>query len=483
MKQKRSWLIGLFSLLCILGLLCLSAGLIAVARQRALAEADRSIHELGGILSQAYARPGSLAASEFREKIRRYYATTPILLSLRVRDAKGDVCYAIPSDRPNQAPIPPKPFSLAGVKGGFSRIAYAQRTQGVFMLQGGQGSIEARYSLLSTKAVRDSLRLSCFGLLLYLAIAGVLLLAQALSEPSGKPSAEKSLGDSEAKPSTPPSIHPGPATQPSETRDIEEAPAPTAASSEEKPLGSIGQGPIEPSMPEVEGDAEEPAENDEPPAPGLPAGDTEEPAIQGAIPLPSPRPSSQQDRGKGILIKLSPPSPDAAIEAEEARLNPDGKNRRGPYNPVSGLGWEDLLEDRLANELGRAKARAQDLCVLLLGHGQVHDEGMRSLGQALVLECGFRDLLFHADSDSICAILPGEGLERGLCVAENLRARAKDLGLRIAVGVSALGERDCPPDELLDEARRALAKAHLGQGILGFRADPELYRAFKDSQA
>jgi GGDEF domain-containing protein len=183
----------------------------------------------------------------------------------------------------------------------------------------------------------------------------------------------------------------------------------------------------------------------------------------------------------------SPAPPDAVRPASASREAAPG----GLFSPLSGLGWESYLENRLDAELSRAASFEQDLSLLFirgagLAPGQA-DYGITA--RAIADFFSFRDLAFERGPDGFAVIMPNMDAEHGLRMAEEFRRklnqaftgnRDRQGGPVLAMGLSSRAGRLVDSSRVCQEADIALRKAATDSEshIMAFRPDPDRYRLY-----
>lgn len=151
---------------------------------------------------------------------------------------------------------------------------------------------------------------------------------------------------------------------------------------------------------------------------------------------------------------------------------------------ANGLVWYDFLRERLESELNRTTSENQDLCLVLL---QVQSAARWEPKAVELIRAFFplRDLVFRTPN-GLALVIPKTSFEK---VFDHVKKLTRDLGtsvrdLKVRAGLSARCGRILGAQTLIKEAEAALDKAGFHQDqVVGFRADPELYREFVSQQA
>ncbi len=173
----------------------------------------------------------------------------------------------------------------------------------------------------------------------------------------------------------------------------------------------------------------------------------------------------------------------ARDEGERNEIKPEGL-----FSPITGIGWEQYLAERLDAELVRAASSEQDLALVILRvPGLRHTDLLARRIAAMLLEIfSFRDMLFEYGQDGFAGILQNVNLDLAMKNAERLFARIDETLLelssdsRIAIGITTRTARLLPAARMIQEASSAAKKAQDEPNlpIVAFRANPEKYRAF-----
>lgn len=160
----------------------------------------------------------------------------------------------------------------------------------------------------------------------------------------------------------------------------------------------------------------------------------------------------------------------------------------GLFSPVTGIGWEPYLEERLDAELVRAASSEQDLALLIVRvPGLMHTDLLsRKVASILLETISFRDMLFEFGRDGFAGIMQNVNLDLAMKTAEKLYARIDEMLLelsgdaRIALGLTTRTARLLPAARMIQEAEAAVKKAEEEPNlpIVAFRANPEKYRTY-----
>jgi len=183
---------------------------------------------------------------------------------------------------------------------------------------------------------------------------------------------------------------------------------------------------------------------------------------------------------------------DMTMPDKHAKGNLDPDLPIGLYSPISGLGWNRYLREKLEAELRRSASFEQDL-VLLLATMQYSekptDEEIRESADSVIAFFTFRDLAFDWNEYGFALILPNMDLDHGLRMsdeyAKKICSQSGAIGneVKIRIGLSARAGRLVNAERLIMEAERALKRAEedLKSPIVAFKPDPERYRNYISS--
>jgi len=159
--------------------------------------------------------------------------------------------------------------------------------------------------------------------------------------------------------------------------------------------------------------------------------------------------------------------------------------RAGFFSPRSGLGWQELLENRLDFELERSASFDQDLvlaCLALDPGGAPKPDLYRRVAARISETFPFKDLCFEDGPEGYAVLLPDKELDQALKEVQRFQSAVASAPNQdkcsISAGLSARAGRLLSGSRLLKEARAALKQARLAGAnqIVAFRADPEKYR-------
>lgn len=197
---------------------------------------------------------------------------------------------------------------------------------------------------------------------------------------------------------------------------------------------------------------------------------------------------SDREEEKSPPIQQTPADEDSPVSHKKPPENP--KKAQSPkVLPSSinlydegGLVWPQFFVARLETELNRSTADNQDLCLVFAvieGPGGWEP----TLLELIQTFLPYRDLVFRYEK-GIALIQPKVSLEK---LFDFLKKFSRDFcsvrkANKIKIGLSARSGRIISPKMLMDEALSALSKAgYQHDQIVGFKADPELYRNYLNS--
>jgi hypothetical protein len=200
--------------------------------------------------------------------------------------------------------------------------------------------------------------------------------------------------------------------------------------------------------------------------------------------IPSLRDELMPEMGEG--------SAETGIPAEEKLC---GDIPEGLFSPLSGLGWESYLADRLDSELARSASFEQDLSLAFFAYDGLSPEmpEYRCLADGIADFFSFKDLAFERGSDGFAVILPNMDADHALRMAEEFLKKitfvlCKDRDpmsfLPLFIGLSSRAGRLVDAARIGQEAKAALQRARdeADSHIIAFRPDPDRYRIYLASK-
>ena len=160
----------------------------------------------------------------------------------------------------------------------------------------------------------------------------------------------------------------------------------------------------------------------------------------------------------------------------------------GLFSPVTGIGWEQYLEDRLDAELVRAASSEQDLALIITRiAGLLHtDMAAKKIIQILLDTFKFKDMVFEFGGNGFAGILQNINLDQAMKIANSLYADIDAILMemggisQITIGITTRTARLLPASRMIEEADCAAKKAveEPELPIVAFRANPEKYRNY-----
>lgn len=160
----------------------------------------------------------------------------------------------------------------------------------------------------------------------------------------------------------------------------------------------------------------------------------------------------------------------------------------GLYSPLTGLGWQQYLPERLDAEIGRAASSDQDISFMII---KLKNTGFKNLNLSRISELlrdifKFRDMVFEYGEDGFAGILQDSSLEEAMRISNDIyEGLQSELEFQapnylIAIGMTSRAYRLIPASRMIEEAEAALKKAEENNGdpIVAFRANSDKYRNF-----
>ncbi len=167
---------------------------------------------------------------------------------------------------------------------------------------------------------------------------------------------------------------------------------------------------------------------------------------------------------------------------------PHAVKPEGLFSPVTGIGWQQYLSERLDSELVRAASSEQDLSLIVIRvSGLLHTDLLsRKVAQVLLDTFKFKDMVFEFGDNGFAGILQNVNLDQAMKIADVLYAGIDSLLMemshegQITVGITTRTARLLPASRMIEEALSAARKAEEEPSlpIVAFRANPEKYRDY-----
>ena len=200
------------------------------------------------------------------------------------------------------------------------------------------------------------------------------------------------------------------------------------------------------------------------------------------FPMDEPSVAATED---GSMATERPGEQEADREAPVVGAMPKPE---GLFSPVTGIGWEQYLSERLDSELVRAASSEQDLSLIIIRiSGLLHTDLLsRKIAKVLLETFKFKDMVFEFGSNGFAGILQNITLDQAMKVADTLYAGIDSLlmemshGGQITIGITTRTARLLSASRMIEEAVSAARKAEEEPSlpIVAFRANPEKYRDF-----
>lgn len=428
---------------------------IVGAAERGKAEAKAAFEDLRRVAVNTVFSPEALAAPDWAMTARAAWEGNGRILAVVIRDASGDVLYALPASSPYYRAA----SSARGLPGErlFELPSFGAAYFGGPISAGMR--IDAAMTTLTQGELFAALRdaLIAYGAVMALGLAAIAALAGRRA-----PAAYDSP----------------PAAAPEELDDPWFASG-SSADPAYAELGSSGRDEAtrSPSMaddfsipdyvPGIDDFSDLEASFDEAAPPAV------EPAALNETPTPElPKP-----------LSASLPEPELAGHSL------DGP--RGLFDPETGLCWESYLRERLDAELKRSASFEQDLSLLIANFDRCErgSEEYNLFAKTTQEFFSFKDLSFQFGKSGVSVILPNMDVDHAIRMSEELlkkltfllQGRKDGLSyLDLFIGLSSRSGRLVEADRMVGEAMAALRKAREERDtrIMAFRPDPEKFRAF-----
>lgn len=214
----------------------------------------------------------------------------------------------------------------------------------------------------------------------------------------------------------------------------------------------------------------------------------ETPSISDNSSAPAPADNNVYELGN---IKAKTEAEPAKLPYEDekpARIS--GKSDSELYSPVTGIGWEKYLIQRMDNEINRAISSEIDLAVFVFKIPLLarNSDEIKNICNYLTLQFQFKDLLFEYKNDSLVALKIGLDLDNAMDFAEKVYSDIcnilQDTNAKCYIGISTRSIRIVSGERILKEAEEASihAQNETDSPIIAFRVDSEKYRKYLEQQ-
>jgi hypothetical protein len=413
---------------------------LSIYAQDGKKRASANFQRLDALLGQVH-RAEDLNEPSVRSSLAQFYRDSPSLLLISVYERGKGVMWRLPArsdylpSAENTAAIPEPSYPPR------SALLYSAPLRGD---SSGRLAVDALYVNLSQGRVFAILRDLCLGLSAYLALACIVLFIASLRERGrGREEEKGDEGETTGEAETAsgwPDLAEGP-------RDV---PAFNSALDEEFTVPDLSDETFAPP----------------------PSASTDSPSPKETVVAPSALP-----------------------ETAEAALGGGLHQESGLFSPLSGLGWESYLADRLEAEISRSASFEQDLSFLLISFEGTAPEKpeYRATAAAIAEFFSFKDLAFERGPDGFAVILPNIDADHALRMADEflkklstkLAATRDPLDyLPVFMGISSRSGRLVDSTRIGREAEAALKKAREEQDshIVAFKPDPDKYRLYLASK-
>lgn len=160
-------------------------------------------------------------------------------------------------------------------------------------------------------------------------------------------------------------------------------------------------------------------------------------------------------------------------ESSEGTEIVETEENTGLYDDESGLAKEEFFADRLEQEISRSASKNENMSLALISAQELSDEAFSTLLDTIRENYQDRDLNFQRGERGLALLLQDSELNPAL---QRIRELTEPWQDNIRVGVSARNSRLIDAAQLLTEAEHALGRAQAGKPVIGFKADPDLYR-------
>lgn len=449
---------------------------IVNAAERGRAEAISAFEDLRRVTINTVFSPETLTTPDWAMTVRAAWEGSDRILAMVIRDASGDVLYALPASSPYYRPA----SSARGLPG-----------EGLFELPsfgaghfGGPVSAGMRIDAAMTTlrqgelfaALRDAL--IAYGAVMALGLAAI----AAMAVRRAPASVDHQSPASPAEPDDPWFASGTPAGAAYSERD---SGGPDEAA---RPSSMADDFSIPEYLPDIDDFSVLEAsfgEDDGSVLNGEASG-----AAADRFPAPSEPDNEVHPRlGDESAPDAAKPLSGSVPEAELAGQGLDGP--RGLFDPETGLCWESYLRERLDAELKRSASFEQDLSLLIANFDRCERGGeeYRLFAKTTQEFFSFKDLSFQFGKSGVSVILPNMDVDHAIRMSEELlkkltfllQGRKDGLSyLDLFIGLSSRSGRLVEADRMVGEAMAALRKAREERDtrIMAFRPDPEKFRAF-----
>lgn len=192
--------------------------------------------------------------------------------------------------------------------------------------------------------------------------------------------------------------------------------------------------------------------------------------------------------GFGIQQTEKYRSVNSEIQTDEKTVVSTNTMPEGLYSPLTGLGWQEYLAERLEAEIGRAASSDQDISFIIIKLKNVNLKQIKVLrvSELLTDTFKFRDMVFEYGENGFAGILQDASLEDAMRISNNIfsglqaELEFQTQNPSIAIGITSRSYRLISAARMIEEAEAAAVKAaeNTEDPIVAFRANPDKYRNF-----
>ncbi|TFG84197.1 MAG: hypothetical protein E4H20_03850 [Spirochaetales bacterium] len=386
----------------------------------------------------------AVSGPDWARAARAAWARSERLLAIVIRNAEGDVIYALPGSSPYYVPA----TSARGLDG--SRLfSYPAKTVARYSGTVSAGlTLDALYATLRQRDVFLPLRDTLVALIIVLAISAAWLFAESAVRRSVETGAYRKPRFAGTSPSVSPSLDPGfqvpdflPDTVPPPIIDLDD---------------ESGR--------------------------RLPIRDGEK------------TPAASFSGESSITDRPKPATSARSVSVSQLSRNALS-GPMGLFNPDTGLCWESYLRERLDSELKRSASFEQDLSLFIASWDNTErgKEDFSIFAKTIQDFFSFKDLSFEFGDSGLAVVLPNMDIDHAIRMSEELLKKLTFLlqgktgnmnYLELFMGLSSRSGRLVEADRMVSESMAALRKAREERDthIMAFRPDPEKFRAFLAGQ-
>jgi hypothetical protein len=494
MDMKHGRLYVSISLIAYIAVLATLALLFNLAEKKAQADIDLDFKSLGQLTASAHDMGGGFSSQAFTQQMLERYQGTSALQCLLIQSADGTTRFCLPADSAYLETPAENPGEISLARKDALKVpeltSAALRQQSIALADGSSIRLSAAYTLITRK---DLTAILLWGLALTMGALLVHLLILTRSPKKAEAAGAESEPPEEDFPSIP---------------EAEEAPPYFAKSdddeftvpdfnfpSETGPAYSGEEAEIQDAVIHLKPFGEAPAHSDEPLEAQEPAVayNRSQPAVaynrsQPAVAYNNTQPAATYGDASPLDTDFAEPS--GEVEPETGA--PAKAALPSLFSAESGICLEAFLQERLTYELLRADHRGVDCALIFIGKdGSMSEAEYASNARLLTDFFISKDLVFERSGGQYAIILPGTDIDAAFSEAVKYLRMARELAESETgpnpwyMGISARGDREVDSSRLLAEAANALEKAKAGTGsrIVGFKADPELFKKYMREKA